>query len=701
MLSAVAAVVAGRRTKWAVVVAWLVVVVVGFGVADRLTDVQQNDASSYLPAEAEAVRALDLQREQLGSDALPAVVVYERAGGLGEADLAAVAADAEQIPAVVVVDGELPPPVPAEDGDSVQLLVPLGEEDGRELADDVVTLRELVGSGEDGGTRTDGLQVWVTGPAGLQGDLLAVFERIDSTLVAATATIVVLVLLVTYRSPVLWLLPLLCVAAAEITSRAVVVLLAENADLVVNGQSAAILSVLVFGAGTDYALLLVSRYREELRRHPDRHAAMAVALRQAGPAVLASGGTVVAGLLCLLVADDQAVRGMGPVAAVGIVLAMAAMLTLLPALLVIVGRPAFWPFVPRHGAGTHEPSGPWARLGGRIERRPRAVWLGVAAVLAVLWTGLATLNAEGLSNEELFRGTPESVAGQQALSRHFPVGSATPLNVLAGADQGEAVASVLAADPGVQAVVPQPGTGDLVQVDGILADPPDSAEAYATVQRLRSALDDVGPDVVVGGQTALNLDVQTIAQRDRAVVIPLVLLVVLVIIVLLLRALVAPVLLLLTTVLSFGAALGLSALVFEHVLGIPRADSSLPLFAFIFLVALGIDYNIFLMTRVREESQRMGTHRGTLYGLAVTGGVITSAGVVLAATFSVLAVMPLTYLTQIGLAVALGVLLDALVVRSVLVPALVLDVGPRVWWPSRLAREDQSRAERVEQPAGV
>jgi putative drug exporter of the RND superfamily len=682
-----------RRGKWVALLVWILIFVVGGMLAGRLEDVQKNDQSSFLPGEAESVRALEQQREASGSDAIPAVVLYERDGGLTPADLEAVAADREAILAAVSVEGEAPPPIPAEDGQAAQLLVPMAEEDGFLFGEDVQEIRRLVGSDPDGGTRDDGLQVWVTGPGGLQGDFLDVFADIDTTLLMATATIVIIVLLVTYRSPVLWLLPLLSVAAAEISARAGVVLLAENAGLVVNGQSAAILSVLVFGAGTDYALLLVSRYREELRLLPDRHAAMAVAVRQAGPAVLASGGTVVAGMLCLLVADDAAVRGLGPVAAVGIVMAMASMLTFLPVLLVLVGRPAFWPFVPR--VGEHdEADTAWGRLGQRIARRPRAVWMTTAAVLAALWLGLFTLDAGGLTNEQQFRGTPESVAGQEALARHYPVGAGTPLNVITPAADVERTTGVLEEDPGIEQVVALPSVGgDLVQLDALLADPPDSGAAYATVERVRTALDDVGEDVLVGGSTALNLDVQTISQRDRAVIIPLVLLVVLVIIIALLRAVLAPLLLLATTVLSFGAALGLSSLIFQYVLGVDAADSAFPLFAFIFLVALGIDYNIFLMTRVREEAQRIGTRPGVLRGLAVTGGVITSAGIVLAATFSVLGVLPLTFLMQLGLAVALGVLLDALVVRSILVPALVLTIGPRIWWPSRLQHDVAARPE--------
>ena len=687
-LSRLATFPSSRRGKWIALVLWLAIFVLGGMAAGRLESVQQNDAESFLPAEAESVRALELQQEA-GSDATPAVVLYERPGGLTPEDLEAIQADGRAVAAAdVEVDGEVSPPIPSQDGEAAQLLVLLGEDDGFELGQDVVEVREVVQSDVDGGTREDGLQVWVTGPGGLSGDFLDVFAGIDSTLLLATASIVVIVLLVTFRSPFLWLLPLLAIGAAEISARALVVLLADYGGLVVNGQSASILSVLVFGAGTDYALLLVARYREELRLLEDRHEAMRVALRQAGPAVLASGGTVVAGMLCLLVADDAAVRGLGPVAAAGILMAMASMLLFLPALLVVFGRWPFWPLVPRTGAVHDETATVWGKLGARIARRPRAVWLTTLVVLLALWGGLSTLDASGLTNDQQFQGKAESIEGQQALERHYPVGAATPVNVIGAADEAE-VTRVLEDDPGVEAVTPggRPGS-DLVQVDAVLSDPPDSPAAAETVERLRDALDEAGDDVLVGGSTALNFDIQEIAQRDRLIIIPLVLVVVLLIVVLLLRALVAPLLLLATTVVSFGAALGLSSLIFQHLLGIDAADSSFPLFAFIFLVALGIDYNIFLMTRVREESARLGTHAGVLRGLAVTGGVITSAGIVLAATFSVLGVLPLTFLTQLGLAVALGVLLDALVVRSILVPALSLDLGSRIWWPSALARKD-------------
>jgi putative drug exporter of the RND superfamily len=507
-MRALASLPAGRRTKWLFVVGWIGLLFLGLSVAGRLEQVQRNDTESFLPADAESVQVLELQREARGSEAVPTVVLYERPGGLSPADLEAVQADRQAIVAAddVVLDGEPPPPLPAESGEAVQLFLPMAEADGFEFSLDLAEVRSIVGSDADGGTRDDGLQVWVTGPGGVQGDLIEVFAGIDRTLLTATATIVVIVLLITFRSPVLWLLPLLSIAAAELSARSGVVLLAENAGLVVNGQSAAILSVLVFGAGADYALLLVARYREELHLLEDKHEAMAVALRQAGPAILASGSTVIAGLLCLLVADDAGVRGLGPVAAVGIAFAMAAMLTFLPALLVTVGRPVFWPFVPRAGDTHRQGQGPWRRLGERIARRPRVVGLATGAVLALLWAGVGTLDATGLTNEQGFRGTTESVVGQEALARHFPVGLAAPVNVVGQGIDAEAVAAVLAADEGIVEVVPgsEPGAA-LVQVDGILADPPDSDAADATIERIRADLAAAAPEALVGGTTALEI----------------------------------------------------------------------------------------------------------------------------------------------------------------------------------------------------
>jgi RND superfamily putative drug exporter len=414
---------------------------------------------------------------------------------------------------------------------------------------------------------------------------------------------------------------------------------------------------------------------------------MTEAVHRAGPAVLASGGTVVLGMLCLLAADMNSTRGLGPVAAIGIAVTLAVLMTLLPALLVICGRWVFWPVRPALGSPEPSATGFWARVGARIQPRPRAVWVGTTAVLLVACLGLFSLNAKGLTQAESFRGTPESVAGDAVAAEHFPAAAGNPVHVLASAETADVVAAAVAANEGVSDVAEPQIVDDSALIEADLTDRADSDAAYDTVRSLRTELDDVGDgEALVGGNTAINLDVQTASQRDNKVIIPLIMLVVLLVLGVLLRAVVAPLILVATVVLSYGAALGISALIFDWTIDVSATDSSFPLFVFVFLVALGIDYNIFLMTRVREEAHDHGTRRAALIAVAATGGVITSAGLVLAATFAVLGTLPLTFLTQLGIAVALGVLLDTIVVRSVLVTALTLDVGRHMWWPSALAR---------------
>jgi RND superfamily putative drug exporter len=486
---------------------------------------------------------------------------------------------------------------------------------------------------------------------------------------------------------VLWLLPILSAGVALTVAQAVIYLLTEHANLTVNGQSEGILVVLVIGASTDYALLLIARYREELRRHADRHEAMAVALRRAGPAIIASGLTVVAGMLCLLAAESNDISGLGPVAAVGIAVGLLAMITLLPAILVIFGRWIFWPVRP--GFGTPEPTrrGFWSRVGQAISRRPRTVWLVTAILLAAGAAGMIGFKFGALTAAQSFRGTPPSIAAQNVLAKYFPAGSGEPIEVISTASSTGQVRTALAGTAGIASVT-QPVTKDGRSfLQATMTPSPDSPAAYTLVDKVRTEVHGIpGADAKVGGGTAINKDVESAATHDRDLLIPLILGVVLLILGLLLRAIVAPLVLIATVVLSFGSALGISALFFKHVFGFAGADTGLPLFVFVFLVALGIDYNIFLMTRVREESIRSGTRRGALTGLAATGGVITSAGLVLAGTFAMLGTLPLVEFTEIGFAVALGVLLDTIIVRSVLVTALTLDIGRHVWWPSRLAR---------------
>ncbi|GAA4735203.1 MMPL family transporter [Modestobacter marinus] len=672
------------RLKWVVLLCWVVLAAVSAPLAGALTGEQENDVAAWLPADAESTRALQLQTE-LGSDpdVLPAVVVYERTAGLTPADTAAIQADVGVLGELDALAGPLVGPVPAQDGQAAQLVVPLDVGSGgwEAIAPLVEDVRAVVSDGPEG------LDAYVTGPAGSAADSAAAFEGIDGTLLFAALGVVVLILLFTYRSPVLWILPIFSAVIALSCSQALIYLLARHADLTVNAQSASILTVLVVGAGTDYALLLIARYREELRLHTDRHEAMTEAVHRAGPAVLASGGTVVLGMLCLVVAEMNSTAGLGPVAAIGVAVTLAVLMTLLPALLVICGRWVFWPVRPTFGSAEPTATGLWSRVGARIRPRPRATWLVTSGLLLVACAGTLLLSPDGLTQAESFRGTPESIQGGEVASRHFPAVAGNDVHVITAAGSAAEVADATAATEGIAQVAEPQVVGDRALVEAALADPFDSQAAYDTIERLRTALDDAGDgDALVGGNTALNLDVQDAAQRDNLVIIPLIMLVVLLVLGVLLRALVAPVLLIATVVLSYGAALGLSAVLFDWTIGVTATDSSFPLFVFVFLVALGIDYNIFLMTRVREEAVDHGTRRAALIGLAATGGVITSAGLVLAATFSVLGTLPLTFLTQLGIAVALGVLLDTIVVRSVLVTALTLDVGRHMWWPGALAQ---------------
>ncbi|HET7172747.1 MAG TPA: MMPL family transporter, partial [Nocardioidaceae bacterium] len=410
----------------------------------------------------------------------------------------------------------------------------------------------------------------------------------------------------------------------------------------------------------------------------------------AGPAVLASSSTVIAGMLCLLLAETNSTKGLGPVAAIGVGVGLLAMLTLLPALLVICGRWVFWPVRPSYGSPEPTATGVWAGVGQWLRPRARRVWISTAVLLAIASLGIISLDATGLTNKDSFTTTPDSVVGETVLSQHFPAGSASPVVIVSTAQRAPAVVRTSRETPGIAVVSRPVVSGAAALVQATLSAPPDSQAAYDTIDRLRANVHSIrGADALVGGATAVELDVERAAAHDRNLIIPIVLAVVFLILALLLRALVAPLLLIITVVLSFGAALGISALCFRYLLGFHGADTALPLFVFVFLVALGIDYNIFLMTRVREESLALGSRRGALVGLGATGGVITSAGLVLAGTFSVLATLPMVAFAEIGFAVAFGVLLDTIVVRSILVTSLNLDFGRHMWWPSRLSRRPE------------
>jgi RND superfamily putative drug exporter len=705
-VSSLLTVFAGRRAKWVIAAVWLLAIVASFAanLPGKFTDAEKNESTSFLPGDAESTAALTAtKRFQDGDELAPLVIVYRREGGLTAADKRKIAAhraalDERRSPACVEpkspassdvkhclrATAPFGAPLFSRDGSAAILQAQItGDGEAETILDPVNAVRDLVS--DPGG----GLETKVTGPAGYAADQIKVFEGINGALLGAGLLLVLVLLALIYRSPIFLWIPLLAIIFAELATRALGYGLTE-AGVTVNGQSSAILSILVLGVGTDYALLLVARYREELRHHEDKHEAMSLALGTAGPAVFASGMTVIAALLCLMLADVNGTSGLGPIGALGVAVAMVAMLTLLPAWLVIWGRRAFWPRIPHYGTeGVDETHGAWRRVGDRVARSPRRVWVSTVALLLVLALGLLNFST-GLTSGNGFRDDVEAVAGQELLDKSFPSGSNAPTDIIVpDPSRAGAVREAVAAAPGVEAVrqvrrTPQDG----VLLAAVLERDPFSTEAFDLVPGIRAAAKRAGgPQTLVGGGTAVEYDLRQAAARDNKVIVPIALLVVLLILIALLRALVAPLMLIATVVLSFAASLGVAAVVFDVIFGFPGSDPSLPLFAFIFLVALGIDYNIFLMARVREETRRHGTRDGMLRGLAVTGAVITSAGIVLAGVFSVLGVLPLIFLTEIGFTVAFGVLLDTFVVRSVLVPALTFEIGPKIWWPSKLADE--------------
>jgi putative drug exporter of the RND superfamily len=682
-----ASIVSGRRSKWVVLALWVVIFAVSGLLAGKLNGVEKNDNSTWLPAGAEATKVLDEQRLFEARETAPAIVVYERKSGLTAADESKAAADAQTFAGYANISGPVRGPTKStQDGanpQAIEVIVPVASGTGgyTAIGNTVDQIRAAALAG-----LPDGLTVHIAGPGGADADQAKAFKSVNGTLLYTTLAVVVVILLLTYRSPVLWLLPVLSAGGALAAAQAFIYLLAKYAGLTVNAQSAAILTVLVFGAGTDYALLLVARYREELRRHQDRHEAMALALHRAGPAILASAATVAVGMLCMMVAEMSPTRGMGPVNAIGIGVGLLSMLTLLPALLVIFGRWIFWPVRPAFGSDDPTTRGLWSRVGNAVARRPRPVWITTAVILGALAFAATGMKADGLTTAESFISKPDSVIGAQVLAAHFPAGGGAPVVVIGDAAAADQIYSTVAATDGIADASPPRVKNGLAYITANLRDAFDSPAADATVVRVRDAVHAIPhADAKVGGQTAITHDTRHATSEDNTRIIPLVLFVVLVVLALLLRAIVAPLLLVATVVLSYGTALGISTLAFQHLFGWAGEDAGFPLFVFVFLVALGIDYNIFLMTRVREESALVGTRRGALRALSATGGVITSAGLVLAGTFAALGTLPLVPFAEIGLAVALGVILDTLVVRSILVTALNRDFGRHIWWPSKLA----------------
>ncbi|MCC2030001.1 MMPL family transporter [Microbacterium sp. YMB-B2] len=711
-----------RRRSWVrvllpalLIVGWLVAAGMGGPLFGKVDEVSSNDQTSYLPSSADATQVQQRLGEFTDSDAVPAVVVFVSDDALDDDQLAAIDDAIADAPDLEGIADEVSPGIRSDDGMAVQAFIPVSAD--ADLGDTVEALAGVLADAAPAG-----VSVYVTGPAGFSADLVAGFAGIDGLLLGVALAAVLLILVLVYRSLLLPVVVLSTSLFALCVALLVVWWLAKWEILLLSGQTQGILFILVIGAATDYSLLLVARFREELRHTEDKGAAIAAAWRGSLEPIAASGGTVIAGLLCLLLSDLKSNSTLGPVASIGIVFAMLSALTLLPALLFVFGRAAFWPRRPafepdrvdtEHGASG---TGAWARLARVIRRRPRLIWIVTSLVLLAGAAGVTQLNASGVPQSDLVLGASQARDGQVALGEHFPGGSGSPVYVMVAEESLQDAADVLLASPGIDGVTvtssdSPSGTADVtsegisafgppgtpapeptvvdgdVLLQGTLTDAADSDAAAQTVRDLRQDFD--GADALVGGVTATQVDTNDASIHDRNLIIPLILGVILVILMLLLRSVLAPVLLVLTTVLSFGTAMGVSALVFNGIFDFPGADPAVPLYGFVFLVALGIDYNIFLMTRVREESLKHGTREGVLRGLTVTGGVITSAGLVLAATFAALSVIPILFLVQLAFIVAFGVLLDTFVVRSLLVPALTYDIGRAIWWPSRLSRGER------------
>ncbi|MEU3670177.1 MMPL family transporter [Streptomyces virginiae] len=702
---------APRWARWIVPLA-LLLVWLGIGgtlgpYAGKLREVATNDQAAFLPRSAESTKVLEARKAFEGAQSVPAIVVWT-------ADGARVTAGQQQAAARAVgglagrpgVTGPPSPAVVSADGLAVQAVVPLAPDLGEELPAVLDEVRQAA-------QRVPGTSVGIAGPAATQADLSDAFAGIDGLLVGVALGAVLLILLLVYRSVLLPLVIIISAVFALGLACAVVYALADRGAVRVDGQVQGILSILVIGASTDYALLVAARFREELAVRGDRADAALAAVRRSAGAVTASAATVALGLLALLASDLTNNRALGPVGAIGIVCAVLSSLTFLPAVLVLLGRTAYWPAVPGPADAAGEGHGVWRRIAGLIDRSPRRVWISTSVLLVVLAGFSPALSSKGVPLDEIFVNDAPSVGAQQTLARHFPGGSGNPAVVIADADRAAEVRAAAEGTDGVAAVVPvtagggRPGgpgaplvVDGRVRLDATLEASADGDAAKRTVQRLRERVHAVpGADALVGGYTAQQFDTQQTSARDRTVIVPIVLGIILLILVALLRSVLVPVLLVATVALNFLATLGVSALVFGHLLGFSGTDASVPLYGFVFLVALGVDYNIFLMSRVREETLRSGTREGVLRGLVTTGGVITSAGVVLAATFAALMVIPLAFLVQIAFIVAFGVLLDTLVVRSLLVPALIIDIGPRAWWPTALSRPGRGTGPRTEPAA--
>ncbi len=724
MLRSISTFAAGPRSKWFVLVAWVVVGFSLFSFQPKLQEATTNENEAFLPENADSTETnLTIEDRFADGREVDALVVYTRSEGtLTDEDFRRIRDDAATlcegtelkgilsvigpegpIECAAATSGQAPipgppggqgggaPPAISEDGSTAVLLIRTNSEESEQIQDNVAAIRDVVPPAD---APADELRAYTTGIAGIVADSIEVFESIDVTLLLATVSLVLVLLLAIYRSPVVALVPLFVVAIAYGIAAAAVYGLVEAGAIEVNGQTTSLLIVLMFGAGTDYCLLIVSRYREELRRTADKHDAMAHATERTAPAILSAGATVIASMMVLTLADFKATQTLGPSLALGIAVMLLAGLTLLPALLACLGRNAFWPSVPRQGSEQRRPLDVWSRIGHIVHDRPVVAMTICLAVLAV--GSLGSLRDRGIIDfGEGFRDPPESVEGQAVLERELSAGQTAPTTAIVSTESAQSVADALGSADGVANVVltGQSEDRELTRIDATLEFDPFSDEANDLIPDLRSIADrEAGGEALVGGVTAENFDTAETLRSDAKLIVPLILVLILLILCILLRAVVAPLYLVATVVLSYAFALGASSLVFTEIFNQPDSDPGIPTFAFIFLVALGVDYNIFLISRIREEAAYQETKEAVIAGLERTGGVITSAGLILVGTFCALMALPLETLFQLGFTVAFGLLVDTFVVRTILVPAIAFKLGERNWWPSRIAH-DAKRAE--------
>lgn len=680
------------------IVVWLVLGGVGGPTFGKIGDVESNDQSTFLPASAESTKVANIQKEFQASDTIPAVIVITSLKPFQPDDFQSVAAAKSKLSVIHGIASGQPiaGPIPSRDRKAIELIVPI--KSSAQMDTVVSDLQHSLDT-----NLPNSLSAYVTGPAGLLSALIAAFGGIDGVLLLVALGAVFVILLIVYRSILLPIIVLLLDIFALSGAILALYYLAKSGAITLNGQAQGILSILVIGASTDYSLLLVSRYRESLQEFENKWRALFHAIKTSIEPIAASAATVILALLCLLFSDLRSNQALGPVAAIGIAFAFLASMTFLPALLAVFGRAAFWPNRPRYSeyikqkATRSTTRGLWPRVASFVGRSPRKIWVISSCLLVLATFGLLQLKANGVSNADTILTKSKAITGQKVLAEHYPAGSGTPVVIVAPKNYAQKILGETKKQPGIETATFFSGDNPFshaqpivkegrVLIDATLKTDPGSQSAETTVAQLRNNLHQISSSVLVGGQTATMLDTNNTARTDLYKIIPIVLIVVLIILALLLRALVAPVLLIVSVMLSYAATLGISALVFNHVFHFAGADPAVPLFGFIFLVALGIDYNIFLMSRVREEAKHIATRPAILKGLSVTGGVITSAGIVLAATFAALGVIPILFLAQIAFIVAFGVLLDTIIVRSLIIPAITYDIGQKIWWPSKLSK---------------